>query len=162
LVFNPNTAPGGAVYILRSIEAAARLFAVALIADPLYTTAGIEDALASLGRESGGGLLVIPEAFTTTHSELIVSLAARYRLPGIYPFRFFARHGGLLSYGVNSADLFRRGASYVDRILRGEKPADLQVQAPTTFELVINLKTAKALGLQIPDRLLALADEVIE
>jgi putative ABC transport system substrate-binding protein len=104
----------------------------------------------------------MPDSFTDAHRVEITSLAARYRLPAVYPFRFFAEAGGLLSYGVDRTDNFRRAATYVDRILKGEKPAELPVQAPAKYETVINLKTAKALGLQIPDKLLALADEVIE
>jgi putative ABC transport system substrate-binding protein len=162
LIFNPNTAPAGGAHFVRSIEAAAPSFGVAVIAEPQYTAAGIDVALASIAREPDGGFVVVPEAFTTTHRELIVSLSAHYRLPGIYPFRFFARGGGLISYGVDSADLFRRGASYVDRILRGDKPGELPVQGPTKFELVVNLRTAKALGLDVPPKLLGRADEVIE
>jgi putative ABC transport system substrate-binding protein len=104
----------------------------------------------------------MPDSFTDAHRVEITSLAARYRLPAVYPFRFFAEVGGLLSYGVDRTDNFRRAAAYVDRILKGEKPAELPVQAPTKYELVINLKTAKALGLEIPPKLLALADQVIE
>jgi len=104
----------------------------------------------------------MPDSFTDAHRVEITSLAARYRLPAVYPFRFFAEAGGLLSYGVDRTDNFRRAATYVDRILKGEKPAEIPVQAPAKYETVINLKTAKALGLQIPDKLLALADEVIE
>src|SRR5690349_5662839 len=104
----------------------------------------------------------MPDGFTIAHRVEITSLAARYRLPAVYPYRFFAEVGGLLSYGVDMTDNFRRAATYVDRILKGEKPSELPVQAPVKFELVINLKTAKALGLTIPDKLLTVADEVIE
>jgi putative ABC transport system substrate-binding protein len=107
-------------------------------------------------------LIVLPTAINAVQRNRIFSLAARNRLPAVYAFRFYATDGGLMSYGIDTVDLFRRGASYVDRILKGEKPADLPVQAPIKFEMVINLKTAKALGLNVPDRLLALADEVIE
>jgi putative tryptophan/tyrosine transport system substrate-binding protein len=107
-------------------------------------------------------VIVMPNAFTAVHRELIVALAAKHRLPATYPFRYFADIGGLVSYGVDQMDLFRRAAAYVDAILRGAKPSDLPVQAPTKFELVINLKTARELGITIPPRLLALADEVIE
>jgi putative ABC transport system substrate-binding protein len=118
--------------------------------------------LDALAREPGGGFVVLPDTFTGMHRDQIVSLAARYRLPAVYPFRWFAEIGGLLSYGIDSDDMFRRAASYVDRILKGAKPADLPVEAPTKYELLINLKTAKALGLTIPTTLLATADEVIE
>jgi putative tryptophan/tyrosine transport system substrate-binding protein len=107
-------------------------------------------------------MVALSDSFTDAHRVEITSLAARYRLPAVYPFRFFAEVGGLLSYGVDRTDNFRRAAAYVDRILKGEKPAELPVQAPTKYELVINLKTAKALGLEIPPKLLALADQVIE
>jgi putative ABC transport system substrate-binding protein len=126
------------------------------------TTAQLEAAFASVARHQGGGFVVMPEAFTTTHRALIVSLAADYRLPGIYPFRFFSTAGGLVSYGVDSADLFRRGASYVDRILGGARPGELPVQMPSKFELVVNLNTAEALGITIPPSILLRADEVIE
>jgi len=122
----------------------------------------IESSVAAFARRSNGGLIVVASALATVHRELIIALAARHRLPAVYPFRFFIAAGGLVSYGPDLADQFRRTASYVDRILNGEKPADLPVQAPTKYELVINLKTAKALGLTVPDKLLALADEVIE
>jgi putative tryptophan/tyrosine transport system substrate-binding protein len=112
--------------------------------------------------EQNGGLIVMADSFTDAHRVEITSLAHRYRLPAVYPFRFFAEVGGLLSHGVDRTDNFRRAATYVDRILKGEKPADIPVQAPTKYELVINLKAAKALGLNVPDKLLALADEVIE
>jgi putative tryptophan/tyrosine transport system substrate-binding protein len=105
---------------------------------------------------------VLPDTFTGIHRAQIVVLAARYRLPAVYPFRWFAEIGGLLSYGIDSDDMFHRAASYVDRILKGEKPAELPVQAPTKFEMIVNLKTAKALGFEVPTTLLATADEVIE
>jgi putative ABC transport system substrate-binding protein len=122
----------------------------------------IEAAVAAFAQEPGGGLIVLPTPANNISRERIISLAARHRLPAVYPFRLYATDGGLMSYGFDSFDLFRRGASYVDRILKGEKPADLPVQAPTKYELVINLKTAKALGLEVPPTLLARADEVIE
>ena len=122
----------------------------------------IERAITAFGGQSNGGLIVQPDGITSAHRQLIIDLAAKYGLPAVYPFRFFATDGGLMAYGVNVVDQFRRAASYIDRILRGAKPADLPVQAPTKFELVINLKTAKALGLKIPESLLARGDEVIE
>jgi len=124
--------------------------------------AEVERAIDDFAREPNGGLIVLPSQIATNHRELIIALAARHRLPAIYPFRFFAASGGLMSYGIDNVDMFRRAASYVDRILRDEKPADLPVQAPTKYELVINLRTAKTLGLTVPDSLLARADEVIE
>jgi putative ABC transport system substrate-binding protein len=122
----------------------------------------IERAITAFGGQSNGGLIVQPDGITSAHRQLIIDLAAKHGLPAVYPFRFFATDGGLMAYGVNVVDQFRRAASYIDRILRGAKPADLPVQAPTKFELVINLKTAKALGLKIPESLLVRADEVIE
>jgi putative tryptophan/tyrosine transport system substrate-binding protein len=122
----------------------------------------IERAVAAFARSANGGVIVTGSTLTTVHRELIVTLAARHRLPAVYPFRFFVAAGGLISYGPNSVDPYRRSAHYVDRILKGEKPADLPVQAPTKYELVINLKAAKVLGLTVPETLLARADEVIE
>jgi putative ABC transport system substrate-binding protein len=122
----------------------------------------VESALTALAREPGGTMIVMPDAFTTVHRGLIVELAARLRLPAIYLYRYHTAAGGLISYGVDTIDLFRRAAPYIDRVLEGEKPADLPVQAPVKFELVVNLKTAKALKLSIPPELLATADEVIE
>ena len=122
----------------------------------------LESAVANFGQQPGGGLIVLPTALNAVQRNRIFSLAAGNRLPAIYAFRFYATDGGLMSYGIDTVDLFRRSASYVDRILRGEKPADLPVQAPTKFEMVINLKTAGALGLDVPAMLLARADEVIE
>ena len=118
--------------------------------------------MATQAREPNSGLVVMPDSFLIAHRLAIISLAARYRLPTIYPYRLFAEVGGLLSYGVEQTDNFRRAAIYVDRILKGEKPSDLPVQAPVKFELVVNLKTAKALGLTIPGTFLQRADEVIE
>jgi putative ABC transport system substrate-binding protein len=123
---------------------------------------GIERDISDFAREANGGLVVSASALAITHRELIVTLAARYKLPAVYSSRDYAVSGGLISYGTDFVDQFRRAASYVDRILKGEKPADMPVQAPTKYELVINLKTAKVLGLKIPQTLLASADEVIE
>ena len=125
-------------------------------------TKQIETAIIALGREPGGGLVVIPDVFMNVHRAAIILAAARNNVPTVYTQSFFARDGGLLSYGVDLVDNFRRAATYVDRILRGAKPEELSVQLPTKFELVINLKTAKALGLSIPETLLATADEVIQ
>jgi putative ABC transport system substrate-binding protein len=122
----------------------------------------IERAVTTFARGSNGGLIVTGSPLTAVHRNLIIALAARHRLPAIYPYRYFATSGGLISYGPDSIDPYRRAAGYVDRILKGEKPADLPVQAPTKYQMVINLKTAKALGLTVPDKLLVTADEVIE
>ena len=122
----------------------------------------IERAVAAFARSANGGLIVTGSALAQVHRDLIVRLAARYKLPAVYNWRFFVTSGGLISYGPNFVDQHRQAAGYIDRILKGEKPADLPVQAPTKYELVINLKTAKALGLTVPDTVLARADEVIE
>jgi putative tryptophan/tyrosine transport system substrate-binding protein len=147
---------------LRTITASAPSFGVEIVPAPVNNAAEIERSLDEFARESNGGLIVSPSPIASIHSNLIIGLAARHRIPAVYPFRFYASVGGLMSFGIDTADLFRRDASYVDRILRGEKATDLPVQAPTKFELVINAKTAKALGLDIPPTLLARADEVIE
>jgi len=161
LMFNPDTA--SSYYAnLRSFEAEPRSIAVEVTAAPVRDTAEVEGAIAKLGREPGGGLIVAPDPFTLVHNQLFIRLAQQHRLPAVYAYRTFVAQGALMSYGPDPYDNFRRSASYVDRILKGAKPADLPVQQPTKFELAINLKTAKALGLQIPDKLLALADEVIE
>jgi putative ABC transport system substrate-binding protein len=162
LMFNPDTVPSGGSYYLNPFKAAAPSFAVEPIAAHVRSEAEIERAFAALARKPGSGLIIMPDNFTALHRELIISLAARYRLPTIYPYRYFAEAGGLISYGIDATDLFRRGASYIDRILKGAKPADLPVQAPTKYEFVINLKTARALGLTVPRILLAGADAVIE
>jgi putative ABC transport system substrate-binding protein len=122
----------------------------------------IEGAVAAFARSPNGGLIVTASTPAAIHRELISTLAARHRLPAVYSFRYFVTAGGLISYGPDSIDPYRRAAGYIDRILKGEKPADLPVQAPTKYEVVINLKTAKALGLTVPETLLARADEVIE
>jgi putative ABC transport system substrate-binding protein len=129
---------------------------------PVHSDGEIETAIIALGREPGGGLVIMPDIFTNVHRVPIISAAARNNVPAIDWLSAFARDGGLISYGYDPVDLYRRAASYVDRILRGAKPADLPVQLPTKFELAINIKTAKALGLTIPETLLATADEVIQ
>jgi len=161
LMLNPPTAPYGSGF-LRSFETAAPSFAVKPIGALIHDPAEIEGTMSVLGSGADGGLIVLPDAFTDVHREQIIALAARHRVPTIYGYRYFTAAGGLVSYGPNSADMYRRAAAYVDRILKGEKPADLPVQRTTTFELAINLKTAKALGLDVPANLLALVDEVIE
>jgi ABC-type uncharacterized transport system substrate-binding protein len=154
---NPNTA-----LYLRAIEPAAKAFALQLTVTPVNDAAEIERTIAAFAGEPNGGLLVMPDPLTITHRELIVALAARHRLPAAYPYRFFATSGGLMSYGIDRVDLYRRAAAYVDRVLKGAKAGDLPIQQPTKFELVINLKTVKALGLTVPPKLLFTADEVIE
>jgi putative ABC transport system substrate-binding protein len=129
---------------------------------PAHSRVEIEAAMSALAGEPPGGVIAMSDGFTVIHRDLIIALAARYRLPAAYPFRFFAADGGLISYGVDLRDMQRRAAAYVDRILKGAKPADLPVQLPTKFELIINLKTARALGLNVSATILARADEVIE
>ena len=161
LMFNPATDPYGPGF-LRSLETAAPTFGVKPIGALIHNPAEIEGTMSVLGSGADSGLIVLPGAFTDVHREQIIALAAHHRVPTIYGYRYFTAAGGLISYGPNSADLFRRAAAYVDRILKGENPADLSVQRPTTFELAMNLKTAKALGINISDNMLSLADEVIE
>jgi putative ABC transport system substrate-binding protein len=161
IMFNPDTAPGGGSYFLGPFETAAKSIAVEPITAPVRSDAEIESVITSLGREQGG-LVVMTDGYMTVHRGFIISLAARNHVPAIYAESFSAKDGGLLSYGANSLDIFRHAAPYVDRILRGVTPSDLPVQVPSLFELVINLKTAKALGLAVPPSLLAIADEVIE
>jgi putative tryptophan/tyrosine transport system substrate-binding protein len=161
LTFSPDTSPYYYVY-LRSFEAEPRSIAVEVTAAPVRNIAEVEEAIAKLGREPGGGLIVPPDVFTLVHQQLVIRLAQQHRVPAVYAFRTSVAQGGLMSYGPDPYDNFRRSASYVDRILKGAKPADLPVQQPTKFELAINLKTAKELGLTVPDSLLARADEVIE
>jgi putative ABC transport system substrate-binding protein len=161
LIFNPNTGPYYYVY-LRSLEAVPRSFAMNVTAAPVRDTAEIEETIAKIGRERGSGLIVPPDPFTIVHHELIMRLAMHHGLPAVYAYRSYVVKGALMSYGPDPYDLFRRSASYVDRILKGAKPADLPVQQPIKYELAINLKTAKTLGLEVPPSLLARADEVIE
>jgi putative tryptophan/tyrosine transport system substrate-binding protein len=163
MLFNPDTAPGGGTYYFRDFEAAARSSKVESIAARARSDAEIEAVVTSLGGEPGGGLIVMPDYFMFIHSRPIILLAARNNVPTIYPWRFtVVRDSGLLSYGPDLRDIVRRGAVYVDRILRGEKPADLPVQVPVKFEMAVNARTAKALGLTIPPSILVRADEVIE
>lgn len=161
VLFNPATAPFAGL-MLRAIEAAAPALAVTAVAAPVHDDAEIEATIAGLARAASGGLLALPEAFTAVHRDAIVTLAARYRRPAVYFSRFFVAAGGLMSYGIDNADPYRRAAAYIDRILKGERPGDLPVQNPTKFELVINLKTANALGVTIAPALLNNADAVIE
>jgi putative ABC transport system substrate-binding protein len=160
LVFNPQTS-STALY-LSTIEAAATSLAMELVKVPVRDSAELEAAIATFGREPGNGLMFPPDNFLIAHRALIAVLAARYRLPAVYPGRWQVAEGGLISYGVDVVEMLRQAAGYVDRILKGAKPSELPVQQPTKFELIINLKTAKALGLTIPPSVLAIADEVIE
>src|ERR1700730_7943045 len=160
-MFNPITAPWFGVF-LREFGAAPASLAVELSETPVHDDTEIEVALTAFAREPGGGLIVSTDPFMNTHRGLVMALAERYRLPAIYGFRQHVTEGALISYGPDSADIVRRSASYVDRILKGEKPSELPVQAPVKFELAINLKTAKALGLDVPLFLQQRADEVIE
>ena len=161
LIYNPQTGPFGESF-WQVFSAAAPAFAVHPIRIAVHDAAELRRAIEELGREPGGGLLGVPEVTIGLHRELVMGLAAQLGLPAIYPYRFFVKQGGLASYGIDVRDMWRRASSYVDRILKGDKPADLPVQAPTKYELVINLKTAKALGIEVPATLLARADEVIE
>jgi putative tryptophan/tyrosine transport system substrate-binding protein len=147
---------------LGTIEAAAQALHVTIRAAPVATAAAIAPEIEAFARRPGAGMLVVPSGLTVTNREMIAALAVRHHLPAIYPYRYFAASGGLASYGSDATDLYRRAAQYVDRILRGAKPGDLPVQAPTKFEFVINLKAAKAIGLMVPEPVLLLADEVIE
>jgi putative tryptophan/tyrosine transport system substrate-binding protein len=161
LIYNPETAPHADLF-RRPVEAAAPAFAVTPMTVAARSAAELERALDAFARTPNGGLLVLPDVTNLIHRDQIIALAERHRLPAVYPYRYYAASGGLLSYGSEQADLFRRAASYVDRILKGTSPGELPVQAPTKYELVINLKTANALGLDVPPTLLARADEVIE
>jgi putative tryptophan/tyrosine transport system substrate-binding protein len=160
-LFNPAAAPY-AEYYLKPFKAAAASIGVEPIIAPVHNAHELEAVVTAQVREPNGGLIAMPDAFLNAHRTEIISLAARYRLPAVYPYRFFAELGGLLSYGTDLTDNFRRAASYANRILKGEKPSQLPVQAPAKFELVINLATANALGLDVPLQLKELADKVIE
>ncbi len=161
LMFNPETAPYYDVY-LRLFERESGSNAIEVMATPVNGAAQIETTIANLGQNSGSALIAASDPFIVVQRDVIIRLAAKNRLPAIYPLRQFVSEGGLMSYGPDTGDIFRRAASYVDRILKGEKPAELPAQAPVKFELVVNLKTAKSLGLKLPEPFLQLADEVIE
>jgi putative ABC transport system substrate-binding protein len=160
-LFNPVTAPFAEIY-LNAFKAAAAFYRVEGITAPVHDTTELDSVVAAQARVSNGGLIMMPDVFLIRHRAEITSLAARYRLPAVYPYRFFAELGGLLSYGNDPLDNYRHAPTYVDRILKGAKPNELPVQAPVKFELVINLKTAKALGLDVPLPFQQLADEVIQ
>jgi putative tryptophan/tyrosine transport system substrate-binding protein len=162
MMFNPDTAPYIKSYALPSFEAAARSLKVATVAAPVHNDTEIEAAISAIGREPGSGLLCMPDNFIEIHRALIISLAAQNNVPAVYQTPIIARDGGLLSYGADFQDIFHRSARYIDNILRGAKPSELPVQLPTKYLMVINLRTAKALGLTVPPTLLATADEVIE
>jgi putative tryptophan/tyrosine transport system substrate-binding protein len=161
LIFNPDTAPFARMF-WQPVEEAAQSFGVDPMQAPVRDVGEIKHAIEAFAREANGCLMILPDVSTTNYRNLIIALAARHRLPAVYPYRYFAASGGLMSYGTDLADIYRRAATYVDRILKGAAPGDLPVQAPTKFELVINLTTAKELGLDVPPMLLARADEVIE
>jgi putative tryptophan/tyrosine transport system substrate-binding protein len=161
VIFNPETAPYYESF-LPFVETASRELGVKQIVMPIHDSNRIAYTLEQLAKESNTGVIVIPAALFTNAREVVITTTARLRLPTVYPYSHFAENGGLISYGFDVRDMFRRAAAYVDRILRGARPADLAAQEPTKFELVVNLNTAKALGLTIPPTLLARADEVIE
>jgi putative tryptophan/tyrosine transport system substrate-binding protein len=162
IMFNPDSTPGGGSYYLPAFEAAAQSLKVEPIVSRVHSEAEIETVMTSLGREPGGGLVVMPDSFMQVQRALIILLAARNNVPAVYYNNFFSKDGGLLSYGPDVLDIDRRSASYVDRILRGAKPAELPVQVPVKFDMVLNAKTAKALGLAVPQSILLRADQVIE
>jgi putative tryptophan/tyrosine transport system substrate-binding protein len=161
VIFNPETAPYYGSF-LPFVETASRELGVKQIVMPIHDSNRIASTLEQLAKEPSTGLIVIPAALFTNASEVLIATAARLRLPTVYPYSFFAQRGGLVSYGFDVRDMFQRAATYVDRILKGAKPADLPAQQPTKFELVVNLKTARAIGLTVPPSLLARADKVIE
>lgn len=160
-LFNPATATY-AEYYLNPFKAAALSLGVEAIAAPVHSASELESAVVALARKPNGGLIAMPEAYMGVHRAKVTALAARYSLPAVYPYRDYTKIGGLLSYGIDLVDQYRRAAVYADRILRGAKPSELPVELPVKFELTINLKTAKALGLAIPDAILLRADELIE
>lgn len=161
-MYSPDAGLPYAEKFVQSMTGAAPALGVAITAVPVHDSAEIDRVIARIGSSANSALIVNPDAFTTDNRALIISLAARYRLPAIYPYRYFAAEGGLLSYGHETTDSYRRATTYVDRIFKGEKPADLPIQNPTKFEMTINKTTANALGLAISDKLLSLADDVIE
>jgi putative ABC transport system substrate-binding protein len=159
-VIDPKTS--SFAHYQREAEAIATSLAIELVAGHVENGADIERTIGSFARQPNGGLVVPPSTTTTVHRDLLIALAAQYQLPAVYAFRYLATSGGLMSYGIDPLDEFRQAASYVDRVLRGANPAELPVQAPTKFETVLNLKTARALRLTVPPGLLVAADEVIE
>jgi putative ABC transport system substrate-binding protein len=161
ILFNPATTPPLKFY-MPSIQAAASSFAIEASSTPVHAKDDIEGVIAARARNPGGGLLVMPDVFNDANLELIIALAARSSVPAIYPRPVFAEAGGLIAYGADLTEQFRQAAGYIDRILKGANPGDLPIQQPTKFELVINLKTAQALGLSVPQSMLLLADAVIE
>jgi putative ABC transport system substrate-binding protein len=162
MIFNPNTAPGHGQYYMPDFEAAARSLDVTPIAAPVHSLDELEGTITGLGREPGGGFIAMADFFLLNHRSSMIAVAARNNVPAVYPWREVPMAGGLLSYGPDLEDIVRRAVPYVDRILRGAKPADLPVQVPTKFEIVLNVKTAKALALEVPETILVRADEVIE
>ena len=158
-LFNPATSPA---FFRQSVESAAPILSLKAVAAEVGSPSDIDLAIQTFALEPNGGLLVMPDVFATVNRQQIFGLAARYRIPTLYTFRFYAVEGGLMSYGIDITDMFRQSAVYVDRVLRGANPGDLPVQVPTKYELIINLRTAKALGITVPEMLLARADEVIE
>jgi putative tryptophan/tyrosine transport system substrate-binding protein len=162
IVFNPETAPYVGRFYQGPFEAAARSLGIEPHANPVHNEREIESAMTALQGQPRSGVIMMPDTFNIVHRERTIALAARYKLPAVYPYRFAVREGGLLSYGVDQVDLFRRAGGYVGRILKGDKPAELPVQTPTKFEIAINLGTAKALGVEVPQTLLVAADEVVE
>ncbi len=161
VIYNPQSTPYFS-FFWDALTAAAPAFSIDLVNAPARDLAQVEEAMIAIAPGGGGGVIVMPDVFTSIRRTEIALLAARHRLPAVYPFRFFAQSGGLMSYGADTGDIFRRAAGYVDRVLRGANPAELPVQTPTKFELVINLAAAKAVGLDLPPLMLARADEVIE
>jgi putative ABC transport system substrate-binding protein len=161
-LFNPITAPYVRRYYQLPLEASARSLGIEPSPQPVHNAVEIETAIVTFSSNADGGLIMMPDSFNIVHRDRIMALAARHRLPAISPYRFAVQEGGLMSYGVEQVGLFRLAASYVDRVFKGANPADLPVQAPTKFELVINTRSAKALGIEVPLTLLARADEVIE
>ena len=162
MIFNPDTAPGHGKYYMSEFEAAARTLDVTPIATPVHSLDDLETTIASVGREPGGGFIAMADFFLLNHRTSMIALAARNNVPAVYPWREVPAAGGLLSYGPDLEDIVRRAAPYADRILRGANPAELPVQVPIKFEIVVNVKTAKALGLDVPASILVRADEVIE
>jgi putative tryptophan/tyrosine transport system substrate-binding protein len=162
LMFNPQTTSAGGAHFWEAFKDAAASAAVQPVSGSFYNVAELDETLAALSKDAGGGFILAPDGSTVVNRDAFLASAARHRLPAVYPFREFATNGGLMAYGADIIEQYDRAAGYIDRILKGEKPAELPVQAPTKFELVINLRTAKALGLVIPQSLLVTADKVIE